>query len=196
MPVSSAQEQRTLPARWRMSVAELEAMVRAGIFKEDDPVELLDGELYEMAPSGDWHNASVDQVVTDVRIGARGATELILRVQGTLRLSPLSAPEPDITLLRFREDHYRSGGARPEDVLLIVEVSDTTLRHDREVKLPLYAEAGIPEVWVVRREPACIEVYTRPASGAYRELRTYGRGEIVSPEAFPGIRVAVSAVTG
>ena len=110
-----------------------------------------------------------------------GGDRVLVQAQASFRLDPFSSPEPDIAALTFRDDYYRAGGVGPGDVLLLVEVADSSETHDRQVKLPLYARAGIPEVWIVTREPAAIEVYLEPGGDRYRQLRTYLRGETVSP---------------
>ncbi len=182
------------PRRWRLTVAEFDRMVEAGVFQEDDPVELLDGELYEMPPAGDWHNAGVNALTR--RFSGVAPDGPLVQAQSGIRIGPSSSPEPDIALLTFRPDYYRDGGAGPEDVLLIVEVSDSTAKFDREVKLPLYARAGIPEVWIVTREPAAIEAYRSPRDGTYTEMRTYLRDDFASPIAFPDVQIPVIDVTG
>jgi Uma2 family endonuclease len=182
------------PRRWKLTTADFERMLQAGVFQEDDPVELLDGELYEMAPIGDWHNAGVD-ALTDA-VGGQGRGRVIVRAQGSFRLDAFSSPEPDVAVFAFRADYYREGGARPADVLLVVEVADSSEKHDREVKLPLYARAGIPEVWIVTRDPAAIEVYREPSGSRYTQLQTFGREDTVSPSRLPDIKVPVALVTG
>ncbi|MFN0146718.1 MAG: Uma2 family endonuclease [Dehalococcoidia bacterium] len=180
----------TTPRRWKISVDLAEQMVRTGIVAEDEPIELVEGVFYERLPRGPWHDASV-QILGDA-LRRRGS---IVSIKNALRLNEFSAPEPDVALLTFREDYYRAGGAGPGDVLLVVEVSDSSADHDRDVKLPLYARAGIPEAWLVTREPAAIEAYRSPREGVYTEMRTYLRGDTISPMALPDVRIAVSAVT-
>ncbi len=180
-----------LPRRWRITASKAEQMLRSGILQEDDHVELLDGDLYEQPPATDWENAGVSALIHALMGG-----EALVHIRGWIRLDELSAPEPDIALLAFRAAYYRDGGAGPEDVLLVVEVSDSTVKFDREVKLPLYARAGIPEVWIVTREPAVIEAYRSPRDGTYTEMRTYLRDELASPIAFPDLKIPVIDVTG
>lgn len=193
MGISSQSPTGTLPRRWKLTVAEFERMVEAGVFSEDDHVELLDGELYEMPPAGDWRNASVTAL--NRAITPHAGDRVITQVQNSVRIEPASSPEPDFALLAFRPDLYREGGVPASAVLLVVEVSDSSADHDRDVKLPLYARAGIPEAWLVTREPAAIEAYRSPREGVYTEMRTYLRGDTISPMALPDVRIAVSAVT-
>jgi Uma2 family endonuclease len=180
-----------LPRPWPISVAVAEQMVRAGIVLEDEPIELIEGVFYERPPRGSWHDASVQVLAEAFR-----ATGPILSIKNALRFNEISAPEPDIALLTFRGDYYRVGGAPPSAILLIAEVADVCVRFDREVKLPLYARAGIPEVWIVTRDPAVIEAHRSPREGVYTEMRTYLRGDTISPLALPDVKIRVSDVTG
>ena len=182
------------PRHWKLTAEQYRRMGEVGILCEDDRVELLEGELYAMAPIGDWHNAGTDSFNRrlDRGIGDRG----IVRVQGSFRLSPNSEPEPDILVLRFRPDFYRSGPPGPEDVLLLVEVADTTLAYDRDFKLPLYARAGIPEVWIVNRAALQIEVYREPEGNTYRSVTLVAREGTVTPLAFPDLSIPVREIVG
>lgn len=176
------------PARRLFTVDEYHRMGEAGILHEDDRVELIEGEIVEMAPIGNRHFHSV-MMFTHRLVGAVGERALV-SVQNPVRLSPRTEPQPDVVLLRLRRD-YRERGALAEDVLLLVEVADTTLGYDRGVKLPLYARAGVPEVWIVDIAGEAIEVYRGPAGAAYRETWRVGRGERLSPAAFPEAAIAV-----
>jgi Uma2 family endonuclease len=182
------------PRRRLFTADEYEEMVLAGILKEDDRVELWDGEIFEMPAIGDWHNGTVD--ILNWRFGTYLGGRAILRVQGSFRLNPMSEPEPDIAVLRFREDFYRTTKVGPGDVLLVIEVSDTTLAYDRDFKLPRYARAGIPEVWIVVKQQAHIEVHRDPAGETYRTRTIHPRGTSVSPLAFPDISIAVEEIIG
>ena len=178
--------------RRRFTVDEYLHMAQAGILTERDRVELLDGEIVEMTPIGFPHAACVAALlrVLITRVGSRA----LVWSQGPIRLSERSLPEPDVTLLRPRLVSYSDAAAEPRDVLLLIEVSDTSLRCDRELKLPLYADAGIPEYWIVDVQGREIEVHTNPSGSRYGTVRTFGRGESLSPLAFPDLRVAVDEV--
>jgi Uma2 family endonuclease len=128
--------------RWQFTVADYHRMAEIGIIHEDDRVELIDGEIVKMSPIGDRHLACVDCLTTELVSGLR--RRAWVRVQGSIRLGGYAEPQPDIVLLKPRPDFYVGGGARADDVLLIVEVADSSLRYDREVKAPRYAQAGIP----------------------------------------------------
>jgi Uma2 family endonuclease len=176
------------------TVAEYRRMVEVGILSEDDRVELIDGEIIEMSPIGNRHAASVDVLgeITRERLG-RG---VIVRVQNPIQLDDFSEPQPDVSILKRRDDFYRHAHPRPEDVLLVIEVSDTTLEYDRKVKVPLYARAGIPEAWVVNIPEESIEVYTDLAAGAYQTVISHVRGEEVQSRSLAALRVSVAEVLG
>ncbi|MCA1620844.1 MAG: Uma2 family endonuclease [Acidobacteria bacterium] len=176
------------------TVAEYRRMVEVGILSEDDRVELIDGEVLEMSPIREPHAACVDvlnEVVQD-RLGR----SVNVRVQGPIQLDDYSEPQPDIAILKRRDDFYRHAHPRPEDVLIVIEVSDSTLGFDRKVKVPLYARAGIPETWVVNLPDERIEVYSDPAGGAYQTVRAYARGRRLQSHTLASLRLSVSKVLG
>jgi len=183
-----------LPTRHRFTIDDLERMVRAGILREDARIELIEGELLDMNPIGWAHQACVDWLTAFLvrQLGDRA----IVRAQGPIRLSDRSLPQPDLTLLRPRSDYYRREGPVASDVLLLVEVSDTTLAYDRDVKVPLYARAGIPEVWLVDLAGEQVLVFREPDAGEYRVSAAIRSGEQVSPLAFPDLTVDVAALLG
>ena len=170
-----------------LTVDEYHTMARAGILTEDDRVELIDGKIIVMSPIGPPHIRCV--IVLENMLGRRvalsGATDLFLSVQNPVRLDIHGEPEPDVALLRLPEGPQ--GTPRPEDVLLLIEVADTSLAHDRDVKLPRYAGAGIPEAWIVALEEDHIEVYRRPQAQGYAERQVFKRGEAVEIEALPAL---------
>ena len=193
-PVISAPPTISAPARRRFTVAEYYAMADAGILSENDRVELLDGDLIVMPPIGDWHAASVD-LFTNI-LPPRLQGRAIVRVQNPTRLDNNSEPQPDVMLLRWRDDFYRNGHPGPADVLLLIEVADSSVEFDRTVKLAAYARAGIPEVWIVARAERRIEAYAEPAGNEYATVRCFGLGETVAPQAFPDIALAVERIIG
>jgi hypothetical protein len=178
--------------RRRFTVSEYLNMVHAGILTATDRVELLDGEIVEMTPVGRPHAACVAALV---RIFITGAgSRAVVWSQGPIRLSERSQPGPDVTLLRPRSVPYRDADVEPRDVLLLVEVSDTSLRRDRELKLPLYAGAGILEYWIADVQDQAVEVHTNPSGSSYGSVQRFGRGDGLSPVAFPELRVAVDDI--
>ena len=186
---------KSLASEWlprRFSVDEYYQMAETGILAPDERVELLAGELFEMAPMGDWHGGCItnfDELLQE-SIGRR-ATK---RVQMPLRLNDEYAPEPDLVLLRRRSDAYKAATPRPEDVLLLIEVADSTAANDRRRKLPDYARFGIPEVWLAVRDGHHVEVHAEPVDGVYTRIETVGMGGVLTPTAFPDVAITVSDV--
>jgi Uma2 family endonuclease len=164
-------------ARRRFTVGEYYRMADVGILNEDDRVELVDGEIVEMPPIGPGHGGCVNCLVWLFGQSLAGAA--IVRVQNPIHLDEHNEPQPDVALLRPRTDFYRTRHPEPGDVLLIVEVADTSAAFDRRVKLPLYARFGIPEVWLVDLGKATIRVQRDPSPAGYRTARTVRRGERV-----------------
>jgi Uma2 family endonuclease len=179
--------------RRRFSADEYHRMVKAGILREDDRVELIEGEIIQMAAVGDRHVACVFELnrTFSTRVGERAWVS----VQSPVQLSSNSEPEPDLALLCPRPDRYRSGLPRAEDVLLLIEVSDTTLAYDRGIKLRLDALAGIPEVWIWDLKRRRVLVFREPAGPAYRRAETVVAGA-VAPVAFPDLAVNLDDIFG
>jgi len=182
-------------ARRPFTVHEFQRMYEAGILGEDDRLELVEGDILEMAPIGPRHASCVGRL-TRLWTPLTVADRAILWVQNPLRLSERTEVYPDVALLRPREDHYAHSHPGPQDALLVVEVADATLDYDREVKVPLYARAGVPEVWVVDLGGEAVEVYRAPSGETYREVRRRGRGEVLAPEAFPDLTLRTDEVLG
>lgn len=183
----------TVPRR-RFTVDEYYCMAKAGILHEDDHIELLGGEIIEMSPIGDRHVGCVMR--SNALFSARLVGRALVSIQSPVRLSSGSEPEPDIALLRPREDFYSSGKPGPQDVLLLIEVADTSLAYDRDVKLLFYAEAGIPEVWIVDLNAARILVYREPRPDGYRQMTIVGPEETLSPIAFPDLVLTAGEILG
>jgi Uma2 family endonuclease len=174
--------------RHRVSVSVYHRMAEAGIFDEDDRVELIDGEIVDMAPTGSKH-ASVVKLLTRFLSASIGKLA-ILSVQDPLHLDSRSEPEPDLMLLKPRDDFYAAAHPQAADVLLLIEVGDTTARFDREVKMPLYARHGVAEVWLIDLETRQIEVCRSPLpdSGDFSERTTVCAGNI-APWLLPDCQV-------
>ena len=182
------------PTRRRFSVDDYYAMAEAGIIGRDERVELIDGEIITMSPIGPEHGASVDTGAYFLFPFVRDRA--IVRVQGNIRLDEYNEPEPDFTLLKWRDDFYRSGLPGPDDVLLIIEVADSSLASDRNVKLALYARFNIPEVWIANIPARVVETYRDPVDSEYATSRVYSPGEMVSPAAFHDVEIPVSRFIG
>ena len=184
----------TQPARRPFTVDEYYAMADAGILNDEERVELIDGEIIVMSPIGNEHASSVDVATHFLRPIAPG--QAIIRIQSHVRLDERNQPEPDLLLLKWRDDFYRHRAPAAEDVLLLIEVSHTSLAYDRGVKLALYARFLVHEVWLANIPARVIEAYTEPVDGEYTVARVYRPGETVSPTAFPDISLPVSQIIG
>lgn len=185
----------TVELRRRLfTVEDYYGMARAGILGEDDRVELIEGEILEMAAIGSRHAACVKRL--NRLLMRRAGDAVVVGVQDPVRLSDLSEPQPDLAVLRPRDDFYESAHPGPDDVLLIVEVALTTLEFDREVKAPLYARAGVPELWIVDLESSVLEVYREPVEGRYETVERLGAEDAASPEALAGVEVPVGEIAG
>jgi Uma2 family endonuclease len=180
--------------RRRFTVDEFYRMTAAGILAEDDRVELIDGEIVEMAAIGRRHAACVDRLTVLV-IEALGR-RVNVRVQNPVRLSHYSEVHPDLALLRRRDDFYEAEHPTPPDVLLVIEIADATLLFDRRVKVPLYARMGVPEVWIVNLESDVVEVYREPAAEGYRDVSRAARGQTLTPTALPELALLVDDIFG
>lgn len=165
-------------------------MADAGVFGADERVELLEGEIIEMAPIGSRHAACVARL-TRLFQGRLGDRALVW-AQNPIRLGEHSEPQPDVALLRPRDDDYATAHPSADDVFLLVEVGDATAAWDREHKLPVYAGAGVVEVWLVDLPAGCIEVCRRPEGGDYQGRLTYAPGDHVAPDAFPDVRFDIA----
>lgn len=181
-------------AKHLISVAEYERMGEVGILNPGDRLELLAGEIYEMSPIGSPHAACVKFL--NNFLNRHFGESMLVGAQDPIRLNDFSEPQPDISLLRWRDDFYRRAHPTPADVLLVIEVADSTVETDRSFKLPLYAQAGVAEVWIVNLPGERLEVYAGPEGGAYRLTRAHGRGETARSETVDGLAVNVSEVLG
>jgi Uma2 family endonuclease len=177
---------RQLAKHW-ISVDEYERMGKAGVFPPDTRLELLEGEIYEMSPIGSPHAACVKFLSALLNRLFNG--KHIVSTQDPIRLDDSSEPQPDIALLRWRDDYYRHAHPTPGDVLLIIEVADSTVESDRSYKIPLYAKAGIPEAWIVNLPDEKIELYAEPADGAYQIKKEINLGEEVQSPGLSDLRV-------
>jgi Uma2 family endonuclease len=169
-------------------------MIETGILTEEDQVELIHGEIIQrcpagLSPVGKLHIAIVDRI--SKALNRRIDTEAIVRVQSPIVVPDHSEPEPDITLLKPRPDFYATQAAQPEDILLIIEVAHTTWDTDYEVKRPLYASAGIPELWLVNINKHEIEVHRTPAPGTYKNISILQSGDTVSLPV-PGVEATIA----
>jgi Uma2 family endonuclease len=168
----------TTPIQKRLfTVAEYHEMAKAGILEERG-LELIHGEIIEMSPIGSKHAKYVNILFR--LFGKLLGEEFIISSQNPIIANNLSEPEPDFAILRFREDYYEEELPHGQDVLLIVEVADSSISYDRNVKLPLYAASGIPECWIVDVMKKEIQVYWQAEENAYRFRELFRLGDIVA----------------
>jgi Uma2 family endonuclease len=181
----------TLP-RHKLSLEDYYKMGEAGILGEDSRVELIEGELIDMAPIGSRHVRAVN-ILTELLVPqARGVA--VVSVQNPMSLPPDNGPQPDIALLKPRADNYGNSLPTAQDVLLIIEVADTTARYDREVKAALYARHGVQEFWLVDVQEKAVEIYLEPGSKGYRKLLRPESVETVSPVSLPDVSVPLGEI--
>lgn len=181
-------------ARKQFTVADYARMHEAGIFAEDERVELIDGEVCQMSPVGSVHVALVNRL--NVFLSRNIGDAAIVSVQNPIQLDDLSEPLPDLALLRYRDDFYASALPVADDVLLVIEVADTSLGYDRDEKLPRYAAASIPEVWIVDVARERIEQYTEPRGNHYGLKRIVARGESVAAQGNLGVQCDIDQLFG
>ncbi len=179
---------------WRFTVDDYYRMAEAGILGEDDRVELIEGEILEMSPIGGRHMACVNRL-TRVFVPAVGDAAIV-SIQNPIRLDNRSEPQPDLVLMRPKDDYYASGHATPADVLLVVEVADSSIEFDRQIKAPLYARHAVPELWVVDLGRDHVMVYREPAATGYATTQVFRRGDTISPGTVPELQIAVVDILG
>lgn len=182
---------RAFARPWLFTAAEYYRMAEAGILTADDRVELIEGEILEMSPIGVRHPAVIDKIAALVRERVSG---VMVRIQHPVRLSERSEPQPDLALVRVREDFYSTAHPRPQDVLLLIEVADSSVMYDRNLKIPLYARSGIPEVWLVDLVTNAVEVHATPTAGGYSHVQRFERGATVASASMPELRLDAADV--
>ena len=185
----SPERQEQPPKRRLFTVDEVLAMDRAGIFHPEERIELLDGEIIIMPPIGEPHADGTDRLGSDLSYNLYDLARV--RIQGPVRINDNSLLQPDIAVVRLRDDYHLEHPS-PADVLLLIEVADSSLELDREVKLARYAAAGIPEVWIVNLRARQVEAHSDPVDGSYRSRRVVTAEGSISPLAFPDTALAVA----
>lgn len=178
------------PRRHRITVDEYYRMAEVGLLAPDARVELIEGEIIDVAPIGTDHGSVVDRL-NHLLVHAV-ADRAIVRVQGAVRLSRASEPQPDVALLAPRNDYYRGGHPSGADTFLVIEVSDSTLRYDRDVKVPLYARHGVPEVWIIDLQGSRMLSFRSPADGKYRDETSTDAPGRTPISTLPGLAVDLS----
>ncbi|MBW4639551.1 MAG: Uma2 family endonuclease [Gloeocapsa sp. UFS-A4-WI-NPMV-4B04] len=175
------------------TVEEYERMVQADILAIAERVELLNGEIVEMSPIGTRHAACVNRLNKLFLVQVR--ENALVSVQNPIRLSDRSQAQPDLALLQPRSDFYATAHPQPQDILLIVEVADTSADYDRQVKIPLYAQAGIIEVWLVDLVEQFLEVYRQPSANSYQYQQLH-RNQQIFIQALPNLTISIDDILG
>ena len=177
------------PTRFRLTVGDYHRLGEVGILTETSRVELIEGELIEMAPIGAMHMTLVNRLtkLLVVAVGDLG----VVSIQNPVTLPPHSEPQPDIAILKPGADSAIPAVPRAHDVMLLIEVADSTLLYDRTTKLKIYTQASVAEVWIVNAQSKCIEVYRDPSATGYLRKQDFGLHEVVSPLALPQVQLAV-----
>lgn len=176
------------------TVQEYHLMAEAGVFRDNERVELIAGEIIQMEAIGRRHAARVDRLAELFYDRLRRFA--IIRVQNPICLDDLSEPQPDIALVQRRTDFYEESLPNSGDILLLVEVADSTVNYDRTVKVPNYARSGIREVWLWDLEANCLEVYRNPTANGYSSMQKFECGASISPLAFPELEVSIDRILG
>jgi Uma2 family endonuclease len=182
------------PQKYFFSVDEYYRMAKAGLFSEGPHVELIEGEVIEMSPIGSRHAGCVDYL--NSRLALKVGRLAIVRVQGPIRIDEYSEPQPDLALLKPRRDSYRRSHPTPSEVLLVIEVADTSVNYDRNVKLPLYTRSGIPEAWLIVLAKDSIEVHSEPKNGKYQKVQRLKRGKTLTSTIIPDLTLDVADILG
>jgi Uma2 family endonuclease len=167
-------------ARRCFTVEEYHKMGEAGLFDEKERVELINGEIYDMSPINSRHAGITDFLASLFKESL--SEKKIIRVQNPVSLDESSEPEPDVAVVQFRKDWYTKSHPSPNEIILLVEVSDSTLSFDRAIKLPLYAKAAVPEVWIINLQEDQIEVHNLPSDKGYAQIRVFRPGDNIPHE--------------
>ena len=184
------------PVRHHFTVHDYYRMAKAGILHEDDRVELIEGEIIEMPPIGSHHSAIVDKL-NWLLSQQLDLTETLVRIQEPVRLSPDTEPQPDIAIVPLRDDFYRLRHPGPDELLLVIEVADSSIAYDQDIKVPLYGRTGVPEVWIVDVTAAAVDVFRQPQANGYSDHRRVEDGDArLSPVKLPGLSLLLRDVVG
>ena len=182
------------PKRRLFTVDDYHRMWDVGILSPTDRVELIDGEIVTKMPIGPRHGACVDRATRALVTAVD--TSAIVRVQGSVRLDLFNLLQPDVVLLRPSADFYASSHPGPADILLIVEVAESSIDFDRNIKRRVYAKAGVPEYWLVDLNEDVVCVFSEPTSGAYRAVTDYRREQSITPRLLPALAISAFDLLG
>ncbi|MBD2677553.1 MULTISPECIES: Uma2 family endonuclease [Nostoc] len=180
--------------RRKFTVEQYHKMLESGILTEDDRVELIRGEIIEISPIGTKHAACVNRLINLLvqLLGKR----VIVAAQNPIVLNDNSQPQPDVALLKPRDDFYATAHPQPQDIFLLIEVADSTIEYDREEKIPLYAEANIIEVWLVDINEQIVEVYQQPTAAGYQHIQKFTSGQTLSIQVLPDVNISANQILG
>lgn len=192
--VVATTEKRAAIIPKRFTVEEFHKMTEAGILPEESGWEIIDGYLIDKMSIGSRHASVVKRL--NRRLTLLFTDKAVVSVQDPIHIDKYNQPEPDIALLKPREDFYEEGHARPVDVLLLVEVSDSTVETDRDIKRTLYSEAGIEEFWLVNLKENTVECYSSPKNGNYRLAQIFEAGETIESKKIENLILRVEEILG
>ena len=180
--------------RRQFTLGQYHQMIATGVLPEGDRVELIEGEILEMAAIGSKHTAQVKRL--NRLLSSRLDESILISIQDPIELGPRSEPEPDVALLRWRADYYVASHPQAADVYLIIEVADSTVEFDREVKGPLYARSGIVECWLIDVSAETITLYRLPTPDGYQHVEICRRGMAIVVAALPDLGFTVDQILG
>ena len=175
----------------KFSTLQYHLMAKAGVFEPDQRLELINGEILQMSPIGRKHAAYVARLQSWLHQNL--SNRAIIWTQSSIQLDRISEPQPDLTLLKLRDDFYEERLPIPTDIFLIIEVADSTIAYDQDVKMPLYAEFDIPEIWLVDVNQEILTIYTQPSNSVYQFSESYSSNDLVS---CLGVKISVSSIFG
>lgn len=173
----------------KFTVAEYYRMAEVGILGPDERVELIEGEIIVMPPIGPGHAGSV--IISNSVFSEHARGRFLVQIQNPIHLDDGSEPQPDAMLLRFRDDRYTTSHPTPADTLLVIEVADSSLDYDRDIKAHIYGRAGVPETWVQNLPEDCLERFTEPGPEGYGQHTVHHRGEKLALVSFPDLELSV-----
>jgi Uma2 family endonuclease len=180
------------PTRHKLTVEDYHKLGEAGILTQESRAELIQGELIDRASIGGAHMGLVNRLNRLLVLAVRDRG--VVSIQNPVTLPPDSEPQPDVAILTPGPDTAGASVPRPEDVLLLIEVADSTLAYDRNTKLMLYAKAGVAEAWIVNIQAKCVEVYRGPSPDGYREKMEMGLRDVVAPLSLPTVELRVASI--
>ncbi|MBF2056935.1 MAG: Uma2 family endonuclease [Cyanobacterium sp. T60_A2020_053] len=180
------------PSKRKFDLEEYHSLINVGIFHEDSNIELINGELFEMSPVGFRHASCVKKL--NYLFAQKLPKEVIIGVQDPIKLNDKSEPQPDVILLKPRDDFYVTQHPTPEDIYLLIEVADSSIDYDRNIKLPAYAENKIMEVWLIDLNNSLLEKYTSPKYNYYQKMEKLSVEDTIFVDNFPSLKIAINEV--